>query len=428
MTPEIKNLIEQIQRGEVPEGYKRTKVGIVPYEWSCAKMSDMFDRLNRKNKVGNTNVLTISAQHGLISQEKFFNKSVASEDKGNYFLLKQGNFAYNKSYSNGYPFGAIKCLTAYDSGIVSPLYICFEPAKENQCPEYFAQYFDGGFLNREIHAVAQEGARNHGLLNIGVDDFFSLNITVPPLAEQKKIAEILAAQDRVIELYQRKIDEIKKLKKICLSKMFPQKGHNAPEIRFPEFTDAWEQRKLGDEFVRVNERNGGSFGINHWISVAKMYFQAPEKVTSNNLDTRTYVMRVGDIAFEGHSNAEFEFGRFVANDIGDGIISELFPIYRHKNEYYNPYWKYAIQIERIMRPVFAKAITSSGASSNKLNEEHFLRESILVPSLAEQVKIGDYFASLDNLITLNQRKLEELQKSKKALMQLLLTGIVRVNV
>ena len=428
MTPEIKNRIEQIRRGEVPEGYKRTKVGIVPYEWSCAKMSDMFDRLNRKNKVGNTNVLTISAQHGLISQEKFFNKSVASEDKGNYFLLKQGNFAYNKSYSNGYPFGAIKCLTAYDSGIVSPLYICFEPAKENQCPEYFAQYFDGGFLNREIHAVAQEGARNHGLLNIGVDDFFSLNITVPPLAEQKKIAEILAAQDRVIELYQRKIDEIKKLKKICLSKMFPQKGHNAPEIRFPEFTDAWEQRKLGDEFVRVNERNGGSFGINHWISVAKMYFQAPEKVTSNNLDTRTYVMRVGDIAFEGHSNAEFEFGRFVANDIGDGIISELFPIYRHKNEYYNPYWKYAIQIERIMRPVFAKAITSSGASSNKLNEEHFLRESILVPSLAEQVKIGDYFASLDNLITLNQRKLEELQKSKKALMQLLLTGIVRVNV
>ena len=427
MTPEIKKRIEQIQRGEVPEGYKRTKVGIVPYEWSCAKMSDMFYRLNRKNKVGNTNVLTISAQHGLISQEKFFNKSVASEDKSNYFLLKRGNFAYNKSYSNGYPFGAIKCLTAYDSGIVSPLYICFEPAKENQCPEYFAQYFDGGFLNREIHAVAQEGARNHGLLNIGVDDFFSLNITVPPLAEQKKIAEILAAQDRVIELYQRKIDEIKKLKKICLSKMFPQKGHNAPEIRFPEFTDAWEQRMLGDEFVRVNERNEGSFGINHWISVAKMYFQAPEKVTSNNLDTRTYVMRVGDIAFEGHSNAEFEFGRFVANDIGDGIISELFPIYRHKNEYYNPYWKYAIQIERIMRPVFAKAITSSGASSNKLNEEHFLRESILVPSLAEQVKLGDYFASLDNLITLNQRKLEELQKSKKALMQLLLTGIVRVK-
>lgn len=284
MTPEIKKRIEQIQRGEVPEGYKRTKVGIVPYEWSCAKMSDMFYRLNRKNKVGNTNVLTISAQHGLISQEKFFNKSVASEDKSNYFLLKRGNFAYNKSYSNGYPFGAIKCLTAYDSGIVSPLYICFEPAKENQCPEYFAQYFDGGFLNREIHAVAQEGARNHGLLNIGVDDFFSLNITVPPLAEQKKIAEILAAQDRVIELYQRKIDEIKKLKKICLSKMFPQKGHNAPEIRFPEFTDAWEQRMLGDEFVRVNERNEGSFGINHWISVAKMYFQAPEKVTSNNLD------------------------------------------------------------------------------------------------------------------------------------------------
>lgn len=161
---------------------------------------------------------------------------------------------------------------------------------------------------------------------------------------------------------------------------------------------------MGEEFKRVNERNDGTFGINHWISVAKMYFQSPEKVTSNNLDTRTYVMRVGDIAFEGHSNAEYEFGRFVANDIGDGIISELFPIYRHKVNYYNRYWKYAIQIERIMKPIFAKALTSSGASSNKLNEEHFLRESILVPSIEEQTKIGDYFSNIDSLIALHLRK------------------------
>lgn len=196
-----------------------------------------------------------------------------------------------------------------------------------------------------------------------------------------------------------------------------KENKKTPEIRFPEFTDDWEQRKLGDEFERVNERNDGSFGINHWISVAKMYYQDPEKVTSNNLDTRTYVMRVGDIAFEGHPNAEFEFGRFVANDIGDGIISELFPIYRHKLDYYNPYWKYAIQIERIMRPVYAKAITSSGASSNKLNEEHFLRESILVPTIEEQKKIGDYFTMLDNLITLHQHKCDTIKELKSCMLK-----------
>ena len=193
--------------------------------------------------------------------------------------------------------------------------------------------------------------------------------------------------------------------------------NNKPKLRFPGFTDAWEQRKLGDEFERVNERNNGQFGITHWISVAKMYYQEPDKVQSNNLDTRTYVMRKGDIAFEGHPNSEFQFGRFVANDIGDGIISELFPIYRHKLPYENSYWKYAIQLERVMRPIYAKAITSSGASSNKLNEEHFLRESILVPQLDEQRAIGAFFISIDNLITLHQRKLESIKEYKRGMLQ-----------
>lgn len=425
MTPEIKNLIEQIQRGEVPEGYKRTKVGIVPYEWSCAKMSDMFDRLNRKNKVGNTNVLTISAQHGLISQEKFFNKSVASEDKGNYFLLKQGNFAYNKSYSNGYPFGAIKCLTAYDSGIVSPLYICFEPAKENQCPEYFAQYFDGGFLNREIHAVAQEGARNHGLLNIGVDDFFSLNITVPPLAEQKKIAEILAAQDRVIELYQRKIDEIKKLKKICLSKMFPQKGHNAPEIRFPEFTDAWEQRKLGDIgsvamcrriFKHQTSESGeipffkiGTFGGEPDAFITRELFE--------EFKAKYPYPDKGDILI----SASGSIGRTVEFTGGNEYFQDSNIVWlKHDKSIINPFLRHLYSV--------VEWAGIEGSTIKRLYNDNILKTEVMLPSVQEQTKIAEMLDGIDSLITLHQRKLEELQKSKKALMQLLLTGIVRVNV
>ncbi|MEK3796038.1 restriction endonuclease subunit S [Paenibacillus sp. FSL R7-0204] len=189
------------------------------------------------------------------------------------------------------------------------------------------------------------------------------------------------------------------------------------KIRFAGFTDAWEQRQLGDEFKKVNERNDGSFGKEHWISVAKMYFQDPEKVQSNNIDTRTYVMREGDIAFEGHPNAEFKFGRFVANDIGAGVVSELFPIYRHTCEYDNNYWKHAIQIERIMAPIFTKSITSSGNSSNKLDEKHFLRESIFVPSIEEQHKIGDLFKNLDNFITLHQRSYDKLVIVKKSMLE-----------
>ena len=196
-----------------------------------------------------------------------------------------------------------------------------------------------------------------------------------------------------------------------------EEKRNVPKLRFPGFTDPWEQRRLGDEFDRINERNDGSFGREHWISVSRMFFQDPEAVQSNNIDTRTYVMREGDIAFEGHPNADFQFGRFVANDIGDGVVSELFPVYRHKVNYDNSYWKYAIQLERIMAPIFAKAITSSGNSSNKLDSTHFLKQQILVPRVVEQQAIGALFQKLDSLIALHQRKLDHVKELKKGLLQ-----------
>ncbi|EOA6356436.1 restriction endonuclease subunit S [Enterococcus faecalis] len=153
-----------------------------------------------------------------------------------------------------------------------------------------------------------------------------------------------------------------------------------------------------------------------------MYFQNPDKVQSNNIDTRTYVMRTGDIAFEGHPNKEFKFGRFVANDIGTGVVSELFPIYRHKQEYDNYYWKNAIQIERVMGPIFAKSITSSGNSSNKLDPNHFLRQQVFIPKLEEQSKIGLFLKKIDTTIALHQRKLEQLKDLKKAYLQAMFPG------
>lgn len=161
------------------------------------------------------------------------------------------------------------------------------------------------------------------------------------------------------------------------------------------------------------ERNLGQFDNTRWISVAKMYFQNPDKVTSNNIDTRTYVMHEGDIAFEGHTNQEYRFGRFVANDIGDGVISELFPIYQHITSYDNNYWKYAIQIEAIMAPKLLRCIEISYTSSNKLDEKFFLEEYTMVPTIEEQQKIGAYFTNLDHLITLHQHKQNTPKNSTK---------------
>ena len=185
-------------------------------EWKANRLRNITTRHTKRNTIGNTNVLTISAQYGLINQAEFFNKAVASDDKSNYFLLEKGDFAYNKSYSNGYPFGAIKRLTRYDVGIVSPLYICFRIKEGRVAGEYLEQYFEAGLMNHEIQAFAQEGARNHGLLNIAVDDFFNSKILLPPPKEQTAIAELLSTADREIDLLRQDIEQEKQKKKALM--------------------------------------------------------------------------------------------------------------------------------------------------------------------------------------------------------------------
>lgn len=185
-------------------------------EWKANCLRNITTRHTKRNTIGNTNVLTISAQYGLINQAEFFNKAVASDDKSNYFLLEKGDFAYNKSYSNGYPFGAIKRLTRYEVGIVSPLYICFRIKEGSVSGEYLEQYFEAGLMNHEIQAFAQEGARNHGLLNIAVDDFFNSKILLPSPEEQTAIAEVLSTSDREIELLRQDIEQKKQKKKALM--------------------------------------------------------------------------------------------------------------------------------------------------------------------------------------------------------------------
>ena len=185
---------------------------------TIVKFHEMFSRVIRKNEENNQNVLTISAQCGLVSQNDFFSKSIASEDKTNYFLLNKGEFAYNKSYSNGYPFGTLKRLEKYDKGIVSPLYICFAAKPNNKNPNFFVHYFEAGLMNKEIKSFAQEGARNHGLLNISVEDFFNSNLYIPSLSEQKVIADVLSAADEEIFLLQKDLEQ-EKLKKKSLMQL-----------------------------------------------------------------------------------------------------------------------------------------------------------------------------------------------------------------
>ncbi|MFD6587346.1 restriction endonuclease subunit S [Streptomyces anulatus] len=166
--------------------------------WGDLNLGEISSRVSLRNSTGNRNVLTISARHGLVSQEEFFNRQVASEDLSQYFLLDRGDFAYNKSYSAGYSAGVVRRLDRYDAGVVSPLYICFRVDSEKADPDFISHYFESGILNDAILSIAKEGARNHGLLNVKVGDFFSLNLYLPGLGEQRRIASVLNSIDRQI--------------------------------------------------------------------------------------------------------------------------------------------------------------------------------------------------------------------------------------
>ncbi|MFK7602080.1 restriction endonuclease subunit S [Deinococcus sp. SM5_A1] len=167
-------------------------------EWLNLRFGDVFTRVTRKNVSGNQHALTISGAHGLIDQREFFNKRIAAMDLSGYYLLYKGEFAYNKSYSAGYDFGAIKRLNRYEAGVVSTLYICFALTRAGAVSNYFEHYFDANLMNEGISGIAQEGARNHGLLNVSVKDFFELDIPYPVREEQEAIAAILSTLDTEI--------------------------------------------------------------------------------------------------------------------------------------------------------------------------------------------------------------------------------------
>jgi len=182
--------------------------------WKENSLGNMFERVTRKNSEQNTNVVTISAQRGFVRQTDFFNKSIASEIVDNYFLVEKGEFCYNKSYSNGYPWGATKRLKDFEKAVVTTLYICFGlKNSQKNSGDFFEQYFEANLLDKGLTKIAHEGGRAHGLLNVTPSDFFSLKITIPTPDEQIAIALVLQAADKELQLLKTKTEKLREQKR-----------------------------------------------------------------------------------------------------------------------------------------------------------------------------------------------------------------------
>ena len=191
---------------------------------------------------------------------------------------------------------------------------------------------------------------------------------------------------------------------------------HVPQFRFKDFSDSWEQRSFKTLYKKVIEKNDLSFESDRIISVANMYYK-PNDSKSDEKYMETYnIFRLGDIAFEGHKSKNFAYGRFVENTIGDGIVSHVFDVFRPISEYDLNYWKYFIHYEDIMGQKLRMSTTKATMMNNLVSKD-FLKQSVLVPNLDEQQKIGTFFKQLDHLITLHQRKLAKLKELKKGYLQ-----------
>ena len=363
--------------------------------WEQRKLEDIANRVTRKNEGESDLPLTISSQYGLVDQRTFFNNQVASKDMSGYYLLRKGEFAYNKSTSGDSPWGAVKRLVRYEKGCVSTLYICF--GLDGADPDFLVTYYETDRWYKAVQMIAAEGARNHGLLNIAPNDFFDTALILPPSREEQELIGLFFARlDNLITLHQRKYDKLVILKKSMLEKMFPKDGESVPEIRFAGFTDPWEQRKFseivdvcsGRDYKHLDEgpipvygtggymtsvsealsHNRDAIGIGRKGTIDKPYLL---KAPFWTVDTLFYAIPKSDI------NLEFALCSFLNVD------------WKSKDE-------------------------STGLPS--LSKESINETVLSVPNVVEQNHLGNFFADLDRLITLHQRKLELLQNIKKSLL------------
>ncbi|CYU61379.1 type I restriction enzyme%2C S subunit [Streptococcus suis] len=387
--------------------------------WKQRKLGEVSKRVTRRNKELISSLpLTISAQHGLVDQEEFFNKQVASKDVSSYYLIKKGEFAYNKSYSNGYPWGAIKRLDRYEMGVLSTLYIVFKPTSLI-CSDYLVSYYDTVNWYKEVSMIAAEGARNHGLLNIATNDFFKTRLFIPTLPEQEVIGNFFSDLDQLITLHQRKLDDVKELKKALLQKMFPKgNGNDFPELRFPEFTDAWKQRKLGEVLKERNESRSPSadvplvsFTVENGVTPKTERYNREFLVRDENKKYK--FTQLDDIVY---NPANLKFGAIARNKYGAAVFSPIYVTYGVLSEAHPLFVELIVTstnfIQRALRYQEGTVYERMAVKSFDL-----LRSEILLPALPEQEAIGNFFSDLDQLITLHQRQLDHLKLLKKALLQ-----------
>ncbi|KIO68721.1 Type I restriction-modification system, specificity subunit S [Caldibacillus thermoamylovorans] len=403
------NILQQINAEakfiENSIGYQKTKIGTIPKDWKVKKLKDISNRVQRKNDGKSHNVLTISSKGGFLNQTERFSKVIAGENLAKYILLRKNEFAYNKGNSKTYPYGCIYRLEDYEEALVPNVYYCFE-IREG-VTEFYKHYFIAGKLNKFLARVINTGVRNDGLLNLNVTDFFDVPVAAPPIKEQQKIASILSAWDKAIEPKEKLIEQKKQQKKGLMQKLL------TGEVRLPGFYGEWEKVSFSDIFIKTKVKKH-QIKTNEYLESGKypVVDQGQKKVTaySNDEEKVFEVPETGVIVFGDHTR-EIKFIDFDFIIGADGT-----QVLMTKDDYDVRFYYYHLLIQKIPNTGYNRHFK-------------FLKEMIFnKPSLKEQKAISNLLSTIDKELDLLNAELSALNEQKKGLMQLLLTGKVRVKV
>ncbi|WP_270617333.1 restriction endonuclease subunit S, partial [Ligilactobacillus salivarius] len=379
--------------------------------WERKKLGDVAEKVIQKNNNNAfKNVLTNSAEYGIISQRDFFERNIANKNNiSTYYIVQNDDFVYNPRISNLAPYGPINRNKTGYTGIISPLYYVFRVLNINTA--FIEWYFKTTCWHKFMYQHGDSGARSDRF-SIKDNELKKLPIKLPADdMEQEKIAKTLTSLDNTLQLHERKCEELALIKKALLQKLFPKKDEFKPEVRYKNFSDAWEQRKLGEVATFINGRaykqnellDSGKYKV---LRVGNFYTNDSWYYSNLELADKYYIDK-GDLVYTWSAT----FGPHIWD--GEKVI------------YHYHIWKIELSesLDRdftlqILEADKAKLLANTnGSTMIHVTKKDMESKVISLPNIEEQKQIGSYLMKFDSLIALHQRKLEKLKQLKKFLLQ-----------
>lgn len=270
--------------------------------------------------------------------------------------------------------------------------------------------------NSKVHKDLSTKAQGKSIVHLHNEDLKNVSISYPNIVEQQSIGTFFQNLDNLLTEQKNKLENLQKVKKSMLCKMFPQEGQKVPDIRFKGFEGDWEEKKFENIYEHHTIKNDGTFGLDKVISVASMYFKNEVSISDEGYLKTYNIFKLGDIAFEGNKSKYFAHGRFVENTIGGGIVSHVFEVFSPIMEQYDiNFWKYLINNENVMGPILMRSTKASTMMTNLVVND-FLKEKLMLPSYEEQKLIGGYLYKIDRLIVQKNNLYKRISHIKQSLL------------